>query len=170
MLDVYPSDIMSDRAVIRASWQRVALSRAICIELNQQVAESRKLLQQSQRILAKSRVTCRSDRRASPVGERRDQRCCRVHATTISTVRGDSILFGERCGNEPGSLRIPYAHSVLSERIEDGTSVATSGGTPMRERWPAWLVEIGFRLGSVFLIGLIYAAIALALWEAWQEF
>jgi len=60
MLDGYSSDFMSKRTAIQVSWQRVVLSRTSCVELKRQVAESRRLLQQSWHILAKSLAESRS--------------------------------------------------------------------------------------------------------------
>ena len=162
MLDGYSSDFMSDRTAIQVSWQRVALSRASCVELKRQVAESRRLLQQSRRILAKSQAESGSGGRVSPEGKCRDPRRFRGQTAMICTACGDGIPFDDWCGNELGSLDIPHPHAVQSSRIEDSTS-----GDPPRE---IPMQEIVFRIASLVLIGLIYAATALALWEVWQEF
>jgi hypothetical protein len=167
-------DFLSDRSVIQASWRRVALSRAACIELNRQVAESRRLLRQSQRILAKSQADGRLDEPVSPAGECGDPRRFHVQATMISTIGGNGASFDEWCRKGVRSQHIPHAHAVPSERSADSTSGEPRRKKPMqqypmRKSWLARPAEIGFRIASFALIGLIYAAAALVLWALWQE-
>lgn len=170
MLEAYPSNFMSDTTAIQVSRQRIALSRAICVELKQQVAESQRLLQQSRRTLAKSWAESQSGDRPPPERESRDPHRLFVPTSAVASFRWGGIPLDEWCDNEPGSQYFPYAHPIPSSRIENGASGGSSRAAPVREYWRARTTEIAFRIVSFALIVSIYAATALALWEAWEKF